>query len=187
VHTLFGAAWAVAIYRLAPSYAWWFLPLAGALMLSIPVSVYTSRVSLGRRLRGAKMFLIPEEANPPRELSSIRRHNAMMVATAGFVDAVVDPTTHAIVSAVTPSHARRARALESRRKLVAAALVHGPNGLTERQKRLVLADREALAELHARVWTSQTAHPDWRASSARAGRGSAAGTRTTSTRSDHPS
>src|SRR5262249_29347883 len=61
VHTVLGGVWATAMYWLAPSYAWWFFPLAGALTLSIPLSVYTSRVSLGRRLRRAKMFLIPEE------------------------------------------------------------------------------------------------------------------------------
>src|SRR5262249_48436461 len=76
VHTVLGAGWAGAIYWLAPSYAWWFLPLAGALTLSIPLSVYTSRVALGRRLRGRKTFLIPEEADPPRELASIREHIA---------------------------------------------------------------------------------------------------------------
>jgi len=169
VHTLVGVVWAAAIYRLAPSYAWWFLPLAGSLTLSIPLSVYTSRVSLGRRLRGRKTFLIPEEADPPRELASIRGHIATAIATPRFVDAVVDPMTHAIVSGAAPSRARAAHALESRRKLVAAALAHGPEGLTDRQKRLLLADRQALAELHSRVWTARTAHRDWRASAASAG------------------
>jgi membrane glycosyltransferase len=164
LHTVLGAVWAAAMYWLAPSYAWWFLPLAGALTLSIPLSVYTSRVSLGRALRRAKMFVIPEEAAPPRELASVRRHIDGAANLPRFVDAVVDPMTSAIVSAAAPPHARRARAEASRRNLIDTALTGGPDGLTDRQKRWLLADRDALAELHRRVCASTASHPGWRTS-----------------------
>jgi membrane glycosyltransferase len=168
MHTVLGAVWTTVIYWLAPSYAWWFVPLTGALMLSVPISVYSSRVSLGRRLRRAKIFVIPEEVDPPRELASVRSHLADAVATPRFVNAVVDPVTNAIVAAASPSYARRARAAESRRALIAAAVAQGPDELTDRQKRLLLGDRIALTELHHRVWTSAAAHPGWRAASAAA-------------------
>ncbi len=44
VHTLLGIAWAAGVYWLNPSFLWWLLPIVGALMLSIPLSVYTSRM-----------------------------------------------------------------------------------------------------------------------------------------------
>src|SRR6185503_12156009 len=54
VHTLVGVGWAVGVYWLDPSYTWWLLPVVGALALSMPISVYSSRVSLGRALRRAR-------------------------------------------------------------------------------------------------------------------------------------
>ena len=60
--------WAGGIYWLNPSFLWWLLPVVGALILSIPLSVYTSRVTLGRALRKARLFVIPEELRPPREI-----------------------------------------------------------------------------------------------------------------------
>src|SRR5689334_3020660 len=65
LHTLVGILWAAFVWWLNPTYLWWLLPVAGALILSIPVSVFTSRVGLGRKLRRRKYFLIPEESHPP--------------------------------------------------------------------------------------------------------------------------
>ena len=74
VHTLVGVAWAAGVYWLDPAYLWWLAPVVGALALSIPVSVYSSRVSLGRALRRARLFLIPEETDPPPELRALRAY-----------------------------------------------------------------------------------------------------------------
>ena len=161
MHTMLGATWAVGMYWLAPSYVWWFLPIVGALVVSIPLSVYSSRISLGRSLRRAKLFLIPEEAHPPRELSSVGVYIVSAGPAPRFVDAVVNPGTNAIACAASPIQTRRALAVQSRRELVAAALTKGPGALTDRQKRLLLADRFGLSELHHRVLTSGAAHPSW--------------------------
>jgi membrane glycosyltransferase len=67
-HTLLGLVWAGVVYWLNPAFLWWLLPVVGALMISIPISVYSSRISLGRRSRHVSLFLIPEEAHPPKEL-----------------------------------------------------------------------------------------------------------------------
>ena len=53
-HARWRLGWGAAVYWLAPSYIWWLLPVVGALALSIPISVYSSRVSLGRALRRAR-------------------------------------------------------------------------------------------------------------------------------------
>jgi membrane glycosyltransferase len=163
VHTLVGAAWAVGVYWLAPWYAWWLSPVLGALVLSIPVSVYTSRVSLGRALRRARLFLIPEEATPPRELRATQAHVRRAPPAPGFIDAVVDPHVNAIACAVAAPRTRRSAHAEARRKrAVAAALERGPAALTARQQRVFLEDPIALSQLHLAVWTSPTAHPGWR-------------------------
>jgi len=164
VHTFFGLGWGVVVYWVAPSYIWWLLPVVGALVLSIPISVYSSRVSLGRALRRAHLFVIPEEADPPRELWTVRTSAERAGKAPGFVDAVVDPELNAVAGAAVPRPGRaseRARARWSR--TIAAAMAHGPDTLSDRQKRLVLTDPVVLSQLHLQVSTSPAAHPAWRA------------------------
>jgi hypothetical protein len=48
VHTVLGAAWGALIWWLDPGYLPWFLPVVGALALSVPLSVYSSRAALGK-------------------------------------------------------------------------------------------------------------------------------------------
>src|SRR5450830_1902128 len=44
--TLLGFLWALLVVWLNPSFLWWLIPIVGSLMLSIPVSVISSRVKL---------------------------------------------------------------------------------------------------------------------------------------------
>jgi membrane glycosyltransferase len=71
-HTLLGIAWAGLVYWLNPMFLWWLLPVVGALILSIPLSAYTSRVTPGRRLRDAGFLMTPEESQPPPEIARVR-------------------------------------------------------------------------------------------------------------------
>jgi membrane glycosyltransferase len=73
-HTLLGIAWTAGMTWLNPALFWWVLPLGGAVALSIPVSVLSSRVGAGRIARALRLFTIPEEAHPPRELRDAWRH-----------------------------------------------------------------------------------------------------------------
>ena len=162
-HTLIAVLWAAAIYWLDSSYAWWMLlPVVGALMLSIPVSVYSSRVSLGRAMRRARLLLIPEETDPPQELRRLRAHADEARPAPGFIDAVVNPQVNAIACAVSCAHARFSPGAQSRRhRAVASAVKKGPHALTDQGKLFFLTDALALSLLHFEVWTSPSAHPDW--------------------------
>jgi membrane glycosyltransferase len=163
LHTLFGGAWAAAIYWLDSSYAGWLLlPVVGPLTLSIPISVYSSRVSLGRLLRRAGLLRIPEETDPPVELRAARAHADRADAAPGFVDAVVHPRVNAVAcGAACPRGGRSSRAQGRRDRAVAAAVKDGPSALSERQKLFFLTDPLALSQLHFEVWTSPAAHPTW--------------------------
>jgi membrane glycosyltransferase len=161
-HTLLGLLWAGGVYWLAPSFFWWLLPVVGPLALSIPISVWSSGVSIGRRLREAKLFLIPEESRPPRELRAMQYHLERGPQPLRFVDAVVEPLGNAIAVASAParaglSPARQAAGAEA----VGAALHGGPAALTDRQKMLLLDDPDSLSQLHLRVWTAPEAHRGW--------------------------
>ena len=63
--SLFASAWGAGLFWLSPGYFWWVTPVIGALILSVPLSVYTSRASLGERARRRGLFVIPEESAPP--------------------------------------------------------------------------------------------------------------------------
>ena len=162
--TLLGLLWAAGVYWLDPDFLWWLLPVVGSLVFSIPMSVWSSRVRLGRRFRDARLFLIPEESMPPRELRWLR--NAVRRASGEIADfrrAVVDPHMQALVSAFGSPRERRPAALrEQRERLLERALREGPDALDDIGRNLILQDPLLLSRLHARVWTSAEAHASWR-------------------------
>jgi membrane glycosyltransferase len=162
-HTILGVTWAVGVYVLSPTYIWWMLPVVGALALSIPVSVYSSRASWGRALRRAELFLIPEETTPPAELRLARAYTAAASPSPRFVDAVADPHTNALACATAGRPARPSLAAQPRRdRAVAAAVAQGPDRLAESLKLFLMADPAALSQLHARVRAGADVHPAWR-------------------------
>ena len=71
-HTLVGLAWGGLIWELDPVTFWWFAPVFAGMVLSIPLSVLTSRSRLGAYTRGIGLFLTPEETSPPPELDTLR-------------------------------------------------------------------------------------------------------------------
>jgi membrane glycosyltransferase len=160
--SVFASAWAISLYLLNPSYFWWVTPIIGALILSIPFSVYASRVTLGDRARSLGLFLIPEETAPPPELHDLdtqlaaaERAEAALPAVErdGFVRAVVDPFLNALHRAMRgqPRCVRPAIGAE-RAVLVARALETGPSALTPGQRRVLLSDPDVVDRLHAAVW-----------------------------------
>jgi membrane glycosyltransferase len=162
VHTLLGVVWAGGIYWLNPAFLWWLLPVVGALILSVPISVYSSRVSWGRCLRAAGFFVIPEEAWPPKVLQGTQQNLKRAGPPATFVDAVVDPGTNALMCATGVARPRQSAAIRTHRvRLVEIALQGGPAALTSQQKMTLLGDPVALSHLHFQVWTSPAAHPVW--------------------------
>jgi membrane glycosyltransferase len=162
-HTLLGVVWAGGVYWLNPSFLWWLLPVAGALIVSIPMSVYTSRVSLGRRLRAAGLFVIPEELYPPPEIRAAIMNGRRWARTPGFADAVVDPALNALVCVTSTPRARQPETGRGERaQLMHAALTGGPDALTEAQCMRIIVDPDVLSELHAAVWTAPDGHKRWR-------------------------
>ncbi len=163
VHTVIGLAWSVFVYWLNPAFLWWLLPVAGALALSIPISVFSSRVSLGRRARAARLFLIPEETSPPRELRRMRAYTRHATSGAGFVDAVIDPLHNAMACASDLARVRHSDVVRrTHYVLVARALVHGPDAIDANEKNSLLGDAIALSKLHFDVWNSTDAHATWK-------------------------
>jgi membrane glycosyltransferase len=162
VHTLIGLAWLALVYRLNPSFLWWLLPVAGALAVSIPISVLSSRVSLGRSLREARIFLIPEESYPPRVLRRLRRLLRRTPRVPGFVDAVVDPLHNAIACAADVARTQHSDAIRHvNAEVVEQAIADGPHEMRADEKAALLGDALSLSRLHFMVWTDPNTHADW--------------------------
>ncbi len=162
--TALGVIWAGIVYWLNPGFLWWLLPIVGSLMIAVPLSVWSSRVSLGRKFREGRFFLIPEESNTPRELrwtkAAVRRAPDY---SNGFKRAAADPLVFSLVrAAVTPRDKRPEHVVEARAQLAQLAYKKGPAALNETQRNTLLADPDALSQLH-RMLQSEAAdqHLDW--------------------------
>jgi len=163
LHMLLGLAWGIGVFLLNPAFLPWLMPIAGALTLSIPISVWSSRISLGRRLRELKLFAIPEELETPPELVATRAYTGTSAGTADFIDAVVDPLTNALACAAARPHPDLPlNAHRERDALVRTALRLGPSALDKAQRHILLDDPLAMSRLHFEVWTSDHVHADWR-------------------------
>ncbi|MGA3285010.1 MAG: glucans biosynthesis glucosyltransferase MdoH [Verrucomicrobiota bacterium] len=170
-HTLVGLVWGVFMWRLDRTLFWWFTPVLAGMALSIPLSVFTSRRSLGTRARKMDLFLTPEETAPPLELVSLRARMKVHEITddttprhphAGLAEAVLDPYVNAIhVSLLrekefNPVYAEQLAKLGVGRGEVRALgeklLAQGPDKLTAAERFLIMADAHVLVWLHQQAW-----------------------------------
>ena len=163
VHTMVGIAWIALVWSLDPNYLPWLLPVVGALILSIPLSVYTSRAGAGKALRRLGLFLIPEETRAPPVLLATQKYLRAAAPVGGVVAAVVDPLINAVICAHGITRGLSEASRFARRRLVDRALHHGIGALTPKERGLLIGDPEALAQLHHAVWTTKGAHLSWSA------------------------
>ncbi len=170
-HTLIGVMWGAFAWQLDKPLFWWFTPVLAGMVLSIPLSVLTSRRSLGARARGLGLFLTPEELSPPPELVSLRAHLKVHELTEdlaprrshpGLADAVLDPYVNAIhvsllrEKQLNPVYAEQLAALGAGREDVRALgeklLVEGPDKLTATERLLIMSDARIMVWLHRQAW-----------------------------------
>ncbi|MBO4311431.1 MAG: glucans biosynthesis glucosyltransferase MdoH, partial [Desulfovibrionaceae bacterium] len=160
-HTLLGAIWGWFMWLVNPGFFWWFSPIVAGLVLAVPLSVWTSRTSLGAAARSAGLFLAPVELAPPHELTAMldKRHSPTPYTPfdisehSGFIRAVVIPYVHFLHISLlkhrrVPTPERQARIDELMKK----ALAEGPDALTRPERMCILNSADALHELHQKVW-----------------------------------
>ena len=161
--TLFASAWGIGLYWMNPDYFWWVTPIIGALILSIPTSVVSSRVSLGDRARRWRLFLIPEESDPPAEIRSLTERLAVeeaeeqarpAVERDGLVRVAADPLVNALHRAMLGDPRRLTPEIQAARQALLERLVtQGPGSLAARERRQFLTDPVLIDQLHERVWS----------------------------------
>src|SRR5665213_3479610 len=168
---LIGLVWGTAIWRLDQPAFWWFAPVVAGMVLSIPLSVLTTRASIGEQARRLGLFVTPEEIAPPPELAALRARMTILEATgqiaprpvdSGLADAVLDPYVNAIhVSLLREKRQNPAYAQDlvnlgvgrpEVRALCEKLLAEGPDHLQPTEKVLILSDAEVLPWLHRQAW-----------------------------------
>jgi membrane glycosyltransferase len=155
--TVIATAWGTTLFVLNPKYFFWVMPVIGALVLSVPISVLVSRVRVGDRARRAGLFVIPEESNPPAELCDLESELAELQAAGadddGFLRAALNPYVQALHRALLGGGRRLRDDIRAfRDAVVERVLGAGPSATTTLDKRVLLADPECIDELHRRVW-----------------------------------
>ncbi|MFZ2640955.1 MAG: glucans biosynthesis glucosyltransferase MdoH [Verrucomicrobiia bacterium] len=166
-HTLTGIVWGVLVWWLDRPTFWWFVPVLAGMVASIPLSVFTSRGSWGRRARSLGLFLTPEETAVPPELASLcSRMTAIEAASrpssTGLAQAVLDPYVNAIhvsllrEKQLNPADAETLARLgwnqETVRALDEKLLADGPGALKPAEILVVLASANVMIWLHHQAW-----------------------------------
>ena len=163
--TLLGCVWIALVIWLDPRFLMWLSPIVGALVISIPVSVITSKVSLGIGARSAGLFCIPEETRPARALRRTWRYTRRARAGAAaptFAQSVANPQVNALICAMGTARHKPSDAIEiNRQSLVRQALVSGPARLDRAIVLQILDDPIMLSRLHYRVWEEGEKYPAW--------------------------
>ncbi len=181
-HTLIGLGWGAIVWRIDPRTFWWFVPVVAGMVLSVPLSVFTSRSSWGTRARSLGLFLTPEEVCPPPEIAGLRIRVAALEKSikaarrspdSGMAEAILDPYLNAIhvsllrEKQLNPDYNAELAKLGVGQPRVRALgeklLVEGPDALQPETRLLVLSDADTLTWLHRQAWVrpSATLAPWW--------------------------
>lgn len=159
--SIIAVLWGGIVWLINPLFFVWLTPILLPLLLAAPISVWTSRLSVGRFARKLKIFLIPEEVSPPLELVILanKQRELSQALTPlrlhpsdGFVRAVLNPQINALHRRLNGRMTRKKTPAKRRFMLLRKALSAGPEGLSIREKKRILHDSLTLWLLHKRLW-----------------------------------
>jgi membrane glycosyltransferase len=149
------------------AFALWMTPILLGLLLSAPVSVWTSRSRYGRALLKNKILATPEELNPPSVILLADRATAAVDpaldastdSRRGVVAAVVDP----YVNGVHVSLLEHSELMPAEEALAERCLSEGPTGLSKNELSELLYAAPAMLMMHRAVWLrpAEGIHNTW--------------------------
>lgn len=153
--TVLGCLWAGVLLRFSPELFWWMLPVLAGLVLAIPLSILTSRVSAGEWTRRRGLLRTPEEESPP---AILRLHRSEVRRWAGVANPA--PGRSALERVLGESSLRAAHLEFAARStpedplerhavdgLVLKCRLQGPHKLNKEEQRTVLLSVDAVLSL----------------------------------------
>ncbi|QBQ55703.1 glucans biosynthesis glucosyltransferase MdoH [Nitrosococcus wardiae] len=151
-HTLIGLTAGLVSYFYLPTFFWWLTPVLVGLVLSIPLSMYSSSTYLGQRAREKGLFLIPEETQPPQVLTLLRENLAPLSLQSSASDqgakrVLVDPGVCALHLALLPQRPLSKGDRYYLKSLSCKLLEQGFDSLSTTEKRYLLSDPATLHRL----------------------------------------
>jgi membrane glycosyltransferase len=160
-HTAFGLVLGLVSAWISWSLFLWLSPLTLGLVLSIPVSVLTSRASVGLAARHVGLLVTPEETDPPPVVTEAAAIEARLARVApkiedGLARVIRDPLANAIHIALLPGSGgppadpAAARAAYAKLGLGDDGVVVTA-GLSKAEKVALMFDPATLTDLHMRV------------------------------------
>lgn len=172
LQTLLGAGIGLVTAMTQPTLFAWLSPVLAGLWFSIPLSVWTSRLELGLAAKREKLFLVPEESSPPREVLEAVHPPVEPDARPlrGITAAVLDPFLNAVHVSLLRRNRRRlmtgqkvygatagsviptAGESRARRLLAERLLREGPAALETPEMIAVLSDIDNMLWLHRQAW-----------------------------------
>jgi membrane glycosyltransferase len=174
VQTLIAIGVWLALAWTAPGLIPWLVPVLAGLILAVPFARVTASRRLGEAARAHGWFLIPEETNPPAELSALDAPASTgqspffaqeeYAEHLGLLQAVLDPYMHAVhVSLLRLRDQASDKSREYVQELTGKLLATGPAGLSKDERNNLLWDAEALMALHRELWIcpQRTLAPWW--------------------------
>lgn len=148
-HTVLGIATTIVVWQYAHSLFWWMLPITVGLMLSIPISMFSSRESWGLWAKKHHFFIIPEEVEMPEILIAAKNFKQVLEklpqATFGVELVVEDKMLNALHLLMLPNNGPTP---EFSRKVLEMAQIKLENYINHRLK-MDLSKEEEFALLYS--------------------------------------
>lgn len=155
-HTLIGCGVCFMTYRYVPGLFWWTLPIVIGPILSIPISVYSSRESTGIWAKKHGMFLIPSEKQTPEIVREMHKalkeltHNVPKNPTVvTLIDNPLYGAAHAYLMSVNgPAPEFENKIIRSANQKVQAFVSSGADlDLTNDEAKCILYDTDLILHL----------------------------------------
>jgi len=145
-----GLLWGAIVGMVNPSFCVWLLPILISFVLSVFLSVWTSRPSVGECFRKAGLFLTPQEVDPSPEMMTL--NEVMSDPSAwlewGFKSALFDPWVNALHRGLLRKNFKAPSYLTEK------TLSGETENLNNKETMAVLSSPELLFDLHKAIWKS---------------------------------
>jgi membrane glycosyltransferase len=155
MQTMIALAAGLVSYFYVPDYFWWLSPVLCGALLSIPISIFSSSIRLGRIARQLGLFVTPEERQQPLELEYF---NTAMIdvsqRSSSACNTLRAPYAHAMHTALLPNEVLSRRQQHYLQGLLYKVIDEGLTSLSPEELHDLFSHEVSLRELHCWIWST---------------------------------